>query len=416
MNNGLPRKRVAIETLGCKLNQADSEEIIRQLRHAGYQLVSSAAEADIYILNTCTVTHIADRKARHLLRMARRQNPQELIIAAGCYARRPGTDLPQVAEADFVLTGSAGILAALQSVTSTLSLDNSPTGNFGRTRSFLKIQEGCNTPCSYCVVPSVKGREKSVSLDSVVAEIKKRTAEGYREVVLTGTKVGSYTFEGTDLAFLIGRILKETTIERLRLSSLQPDEISPQLLNLWKDERLCPHFHLALQSGSDFVLQRMKRRYSINEYRKAISRLREQVSEAAITTDIIVGFSGETEAEFAESYAVCREMGFARIHVFPYSPRQGTPAAVMPGRVEEKVKKEREKKMLALAAESARSFHQHFLGRTMPVLWETRSNGVWSGYTGNYIKVYTTSNNDLTNRIILAKLVELGDGGVRAEI
>jgi threonylcarbamoyladenosine tRNA methylthiotransferase MtaB len=206
-------------------------------------------------------------------------------------------------------------------------------------------------------------------------------------------------------------MLTEADVERLRLSSLQPEEISPELIGLWHDKRLCRHFHLSLQSGSDAVLGRMKRDYTVGDYQQAVALIRGMVPEAAITTDIIVGFPGEAEAEFQESYELCRQMEFARIHVFSYSPRQGTQAARMPDQVDGRVKRERSQRMLALARESAQNFRQRFLGKTMPVLWEKQTDGVWSGLTDNYIRVYTKSDKDLTNKLLPAKLLEVrGDG------
>ena len=257
----------------------------------------------------------------------------------------------------------------------------------------------------------MRGREKSIPVDQVVAEVRQRVADGYKEVVLTGTKIGSYNYDGVSLRGLLQRILTETDVERLRLSSLQPKEISPELIGLWRNERLCRHFHLSLQSGSDGVLGRMRRGYTSGDYQQAVALIRDMVPEVAITTDIIVGFPGETEAEFEESYELCRQMEFARIHLFPYSPRQGTQAARMPDQVGDRVKRERSQRMLALARESAQNFRQRFLGKTMTVLWEKRSDGVWTGLTDNYIRVYTKSDEDLTNKLLPVKLMEArGDG------
>ena len=253
----------------------------------------------------------------------------------------------------------------------------------------------------------MRGREKSIPVEQVIAEVGQRVAEGYKEVVLTGTKIGLYRDDGVNLAGLLQRILTETDVERLRLSSLQPKEVSPELIRLWRDGRLCRHFHLSLQSGSDEVLRRMKRGYTVSSYLGAVALIRGMVPEVAITTDVIVGFPGETEAEFNDSYEFCRQMGFARIHVFPYSPRSGTQAARMPERVGSGVKRERSHRMLALAQESAQSFRQRFLGKTMTVLWEKRTDGVWTGLTDNYIRVYTRSDEDLTNKLLSVKLMEL---------
>jgi len=345
------------------------------------------------------------------------------VVAIGCYAERARQELAQIDGVDLVLDNSEKphLLWLLEE---SGRLSRPLYGQKGstvahadfRTRAFIKVHDGCNSFCSYCIVPLVRGREKSTPIDQVVADVKHRVTEGYREVVLTGTKIGSYNYEGVSLSGLLQHMLAETDVERLRLSSLQPEEISPELIGLWRDERLCRHFHLSLQSGSDAVLGRMKRDYTVGDYQWAVALIRGMVPEAAITTDIIVGFPGETEAEFQESYELCRRMEFARIHVFSYSPRQGTQAARMPDYIDDRVKRERSQRMLALAKESARNFRQKFLGKTMLVLWEKQTNGVWSGLTDNYIRVYTKSSKDLTNQLLPVTLVELGKDGVGGEV
>ncbi len=414
--------RVALDTVGCKLNQAETEFLARQLAEAGYRLVSPTDTADIYILNTCTVTHIADRKSRHLLRMAHRRNPEARLIATGCYAQRAPRELAQIDGVDLVLDNEQK--PHLSQILEESGWLNRPvlvqpdSGHYSglRTRAFIKIQDGCNRFCAYCVVPLVRGREKSLPAEHIVAEVKKRIADGYKEAVLTGTEIGAYNHDSIDLRRLLEHILAETDMARLRLSSLQPQEISPGFLTLWRDERLCRHFHLSLQSGSDGVLKRMQRRYSTADYQQSVASSRALMPEATITTDIIVGFPGETDEEFEESYDFCRQMEFARIHVFSYSLRQGTQAAQMPEQVKDKVKKQRSQKLLALAGESARNFSRRFIDKTMPVLWEKQSDGIWSGLTDNYIKVYTRSSEDLTNKLLPVKLVEIRKEGVWGEI
>ena len=417
------RMRVALDTLGCKVNQAESEVLARQLAEAGYQLVSPSDEADVYILNTCTVTHIADRKSRHWLRLAHRRNPNALVIATGCYAERAPEELTQIEGISPVLGNEekARLLELVNNYSGAgrpvCGQEDSPSRHSDgfRTRTLVKVQDGCSNFCTYCIVPLVRGRERSLPVVPIVAEVRHRVAEGYKEVVLTGVKVGSYSYDGVNLKGLLERILAETDVTRLRLSSLQPQEISPELIGLWQDRRLCRHFHLSLQSGSDTVLSRMGRRYSTSDYQRTVSLIRALVPEAAITTDVIAGFPGETEAEFEESHNLCQKMGFARIHVFPYSARSGTEAARMPHQVDDRAKRQRSEKMLALAKESARSFRQQFLDKTMPVLWEQPTNGVWSGLTDNYIKVYTRSDEDLTNKLEPTKLVEIRGDGVWGE-
>jgi len=416
--------RIALDSLGCKLNQAESELLAKQFAEAGYQLVAPTNEADVYILNTCTVTHVADSKSRHRLRMAHRRNPNALIVATGCYAERAHKELAKIEGVDFVL-GNEGKPHLRQLLIESGRLDIPaqaqccPPGSHDdslRTRAFIKIQDGCSNFCGYCIVPLVRGKETSLPPEQVLTEVKHRLAQGYQEVVITGVKIGDYNCQGVDLKGLLEDILAETDVARLRLSSLQPQEISAELIKLWRDKRLCPHFHLSLQSGSDEVLRRMKRRYSISDYEQSVSLARSLAPEIAITTDIIVGYPGETEAEFEESYRFCRQMDFARIHVFTYSPRQGTQAAQLPDQVEAGVKKQRRERMLALAEESIRNFSQRFLCQVMPVLWEKQSNGIWSGHTTNYIKVYTRYNKDLTNALLPIRLEEIYKDGIWGEI
>jgi len=424
MSRDVRNTRVALDTLGCKLNQAETELLAAKFAQAGCRLVSSTDEADIYVLNTCTVTHIADRKSRHLLRLAHRKNPDAVIVATGCYAQRACRELTQIEGVNLVLDNNDKMnLVKLLEESSYLNIPAcnqvdllAEHRNGLRSRAFIKVQDGCDNFCSYCIVPLVRGCQKSLPAEKVIAQINERVAQGYKEVVLTGTEIGSYSYNGLNLKGLIELVLSETDIMRLRLSSLQPHQITPGLIELWRNPGLCPHLHLSLQSGSDCVLKRMQRQYSTDDYRKAVSIIRSVIPEAAITTDIIVGFPCETDNEFEDSYSFCRKMAFARIHVFPFSPRPGTQAAKMKGQVNSIVKKQRSEKMLALAEESARSFRKRFLGRVMPVLWEQKTNGIWSGLTGNYIRVYTKSGEDLTNKLVGVKLERLYKDGVWGEV
>ncbi len=416
------KTKIALDSLGCKLNQAEMELLARQFADAGYQLVSADDKADVYILNTCTVTHIADSKSRHRLRLVHRHHPDAVLVATGCYAQRAPEELAQIEGVGLVvgnnekphllrLLEEAGYLGSpLQQASSV----NHYPGL--RTRALVKVQDGCDRFCAYCIVPLVRGGEKSLPVDQVVAEVRHRVAQGYKEVVLTGVEIGSYSYDGVGLKGLLEHILNNTDVERLRISSLQPQEIVPELIGLWRDPRLCPHLHISLQSGSDGVLHRMKRRYSAADYEEAVSLIRDMVPEVAITTDVMVGFPGETEAEFGESYRFCQKIGFARIHVFSFSPRSGTEAARMPNQVSDKVRKARSQKMLALAEDSAWKFHQRFLGQKLAVLFEQQYNGIWSGLTGNYIRVYTQSSKDLTNKLLPVKLEKIYKDGVWGDI
>jgi len=418
--------RVAFYTLGCKLNQAETESLANRFSQAGFQLVTPGDGADIYIANTCTVTHIADRKSRHWLRLTRRRNPQALIIATGCYAQRNRQELARLA--DLVVDNKEK--EHLLALTQALSLKGRGLGDGEtkqsqmpaatvRTRSLIKIQDGCHSPCTYCIVPKVRPHEYSLPASQIIDEVKQKVALGYKEVVLTGTKVGSYKDDGADLKDLVQRILTSTGIERLRLSSLQPSEISSEFLALWQDERLCRHFHLALQSGSETVLQRMRRSYTLDQYQRTINLIKEMIPEVAITTDIMVGFPGESDEEFEQSYSFCQQAGFANIHVFPFSSRPETAAAGMPEQIKDKVKRERNQRMLELSRSCRRRFCEQFLGQTMPVLWEQETSpgsGIYSGLTGNYIRVFTGSEKSLSNEITPVKLVGFHNQGMWGEL
>lgn len=417
---------LALETLGCKLNQAETESLARQFSRAGYELVEAGEGADVYVLNTCTVTHVADRKSRHLLRLARRRNPHAFVVAIGCYAQRAGEELAGMSEVDLAI-GSVDkerlvqIVEAKTGKESGWRLASDHRGS--RTRALVKIQDGCSQSCSYCIVPIVRGRERSLPVKQVVAAIQARVAEGHKEIVLTGPQIGRYgqdngRSEESTLRRLVHCILAETEVQRLRLSSLQPQDLTPALIELWADERLCPHFHIALQSGSDTVLRRMGRRYSTADYERAVAMIREAVPEVAITTDLIVGFPGESEKEFEQSYRFCERMGFARMHVFAYSARPGTVASRMLDQIDERVKKQRSRKMLELAEVSAQRFQETYLGREAMVLWEGRreEDGIWSGLTGNYTRVYTRCLGELANKLLPARLICRYGQGLWAEL
>lgn len=411
---------VALDYLGCKLNQAEIQELARRLESAGYTIVSPEAKADIYVLNTCSVTLTADSKSRHLLRQAKRRNPAARLVAIGCYAQRAPKELEGIEGVELVLDNDKKMgLAKLLGATASTKTPISPPGREKRrTRAFVKIQQGCRNFCAYCIVPYVRNKESSVPADKITALVK--GLDGCREIVLTGTEIGAYSSNSVNLERLIARILVETAADaaatlRIRISSLQPHHITRDLVTLWQNPRLCPHFHLSLQSGSDAVLKRMKRKYTSVLYRDAVNLIRRTVPDAAITTDVIVGFPGETEAEFKETLEFCREIKFTRVHVFPFSPRPGTAAAHMPEQVSDALKKERADIMLALAKTSAREFQQSFTGRTLEVLWEQQSRGVWSGYTGNYIRVYLKSPDDLSNTVMPVKLLKLYRDGLWGE-
>ena len=411
---------IALQTLGCKLNQAETESLARKFLEAGYQVVAPDHAADIYLLNTCTVTHIADRKCRNLLRLAHRRNPDALIVAAGCYAERAAAEIGGIEGVGLVVSSKdkerlVEIVQAKadghESCRQGGILKSSPF----RTRALVKIQEGCSQPCSFCVVPHVRGRERSRLQEDVIAEVKARVAEGYKEVILTGTRIGRYEQNG-GLQGLAERILRESEVQRLRLSSLEPCDLTPELLNLWRDSRLCPHIHLPLQSGCDSVLQRMGRSYLTADYERAAALAREAIPNLALTTDVMVGFPGESEEEFSESYRFCERMGFAAMHVFPYSARPGTKAARMGDKVGASEKKRRCLLILALAHRGSQRFREQFVGQSMNVLWEGNKDGIWFGLTENYMRVFLPGQEPLANQILETKIVAQHDGILQGEL
>jgi len=413
--------RVTFATLGCKLNQAETEQLAGQFGAAGYKIAEDTA--DICVLNTCTVTHVADRKSRHLVRLFRRRNPNAFIIATGCYAERAPQELTRVG-ADMVV-GNRHKKEIVDIVNRKLSRPMLPRlaqvtdNSYGRIRSFVKVQDGCQSCCAYCIVPSVRGKESCLTVDEIINSVKTKCAVGYKEIILTGTKVGSYRHDGVDFKYLVKRILDYTSIERIHISSLQPQEISLELLELWQDPRIIRHFHMVLQSGCDSVLKRMNRQYTTADYQGALSTIRESIPDVAITTDIIVGFPSESNDEFEESYRFCQDVGFAGMHVFMYSPRPETLAATMRDQVSGRQKKERSLRMLELAKSSAGLFSSQFLGREMMVLWENETdpgNGVYSGLTDNYMRVFTRNEKSMVNKIIPVRLTRTCKDGFWGEV
>ena len=426
---------VAIETHGCKLNQADSAVLAGEFARAGYRVVGSNADADIIVVNTCTVTATADSKARQALRAARRSNPGAVVVAAGCYPQRAADELRRMPEVSLVVGNqdkpqlTTLALAALAAQRGGLqraaieTLGETVTGMGRRSRAMVKIQEGCDQVCAYCIVPKVRGRERSISPDVLVDTVRQHVADGFKEVVLTGTQLGTYGFEFPDvgLAGLLDRILAETDVPRLRVSSLQAHEISADLLTRWNDSRLCPHFHVPLQSGSDVVLRAMRRRYDTATFRQAVELIRRTIPDAGVTADIIVGFPGETEADHAESQEFAAEIWFADIHVFPYSQRPGTSAHHFQGQVEAADKRRRAAAMAEVKDAGFTAFRRGLTGRVRDVLWETArpvgDEGLrWRGLTDNYVRVETTSHAELGNRITPARLTGMVDGVMTAEL
>ena len=374
-------------------------------------MVEHVGEADIYVLNTCTVTATADSKARQALRAARRANPDAVVVAAGCYPQRAAQELALMPAVSLVVSNEKKnqlvslAIAAHREKPGTHweqtdsvagpNIEESVSGNLpGRSRGMVKIQEGCDQVCAYCIVPKVRGRERSIPPQEIVRQVRLRIDEGCREIALTGSQLGTYGFEipGTDLKRLIGQILTETDIDRLRVSSLQPQEIDSDLLQLWMDDpRLCPHFHIPLQSGGNQTLKAMRRRYTTRQFADTVSLVRQAIPGVAITADLITGFPGESDKQFEETLAFVETMAFSDIHVFPYSKRPGTSAVYLPGQVSEPTKKERTAHAIEVGRQSFDNFRLKQLGTERPVLWEGMRGSSGGrrllGLTDNYIRV-----------------------------
>ena len=396
-------------TLGCKVNQYETETMEGLFRQAGYRVVPFTESADVYIVNTCSVTMLGEKKSRQLVRRAQRQNEAALIAVTGCYAQLapdvvgtlPGVrlivgtqDRGRIVELVEEAAAGSEVLRDVGDIMAADTFEDIPLfAAPERTRAFLKIQEGCQNFCTFCIIPYTRGPLRSRALASVRREAEKLVAAGFREIVLTGIHLGAYGRDLTGtvtLADAARTVLEIDGLQRLRLGSLESVELTPALFTLLRDDRrFARHLHLPLQAGSDAVLQEMHRFYDTAGYERLLTRIREEVPGIAISTDIIVGFPGETEAMFQESLAFVRRQEFARVHVFPYSRRPATPAAVRSDQVPHPVRRERVKMMQALADEMAADYHGKFIGTIVPVLFETQHEGVADGLTDTYIRVYT---------------------------
>ena len=403
---GCPLKTVAFHTLGCKVNQYDTQAMLELFRAAGYTPVPFGGDADVYVLNTCTVTGTGDKKSLQLCRRIRRTHPDSQIVLCGCLAQRQGAALLDTGARLILGTQRRGEVVSLleQAVSEGRQLcavgplparmpyeELQVRDQEERTRAVMKIQEGCNNFCTYCIIPSVRGPIRSRFLEAIRREAGELAAAGFREIVLTGIHLTSYGRErkdGTGLLDAVRAVQETEGILRIRLGSLEPTVATPDFAGaLAGMDKVCPHFHPALQSGSDTVLQRMRRRYTLAEYRQAAANLRAVWPDLALTTDVLTGFPGETEAEFEETAAFIREMGYARIHVFPYSPREGTPAAAMPGQLSPAEKEARARALIRVGNETAEAYRRRWLGREAQVLAEELERGRRVGYTPEYQQV-----------------------------
>lgn len=422
--------KVAFYTLGCKVNQYETNALIALFEKENYEVVEFSLRADIYIINTCTVTNLSDRKSRQMIRRAKKLNNDSVIVVTGCYAQVSKDEILQMPEVDIV-TGTKEKLRILNIVKEFLSLKKNQTESkicfvedilyhdkfddlqvtdfSERTRAHVKIQDGCNQFCSYCIIPFARGPIRSKPLDDVIKEIGQITKKGYKEIVLTGIHTTSY---GKDLGINLMDLIKEVHefkgIERIRLSSIEPNIITQEFITfLTGHPKVCKHFHISLQSGCNNTLKDMNRKYDTYRFQRGVDLIRKNFIDAAITTDIMVGFPGESDEDFLESYNFCKKQFFSSMHVFKYSPRKGTQAYSRKDQVEEGKKEKRSKMMIELSSRMQKSFNSNFIGKTMDVLLEDfveNDNEFLTGYTDNYIRVLVKANLNLKGKIVKVKI------------
>ncbi|MBQ6632004.1 MAG: tRNA (N(6)-L-threonylcarbamoyladenosine(37)-C(2))-methylthiotransferase MtaB [Romboutsia sp.] len=424
-------KKVAFYTLGCKVNQYETEAMLEMFKKDGYTQVDSEEFADVYVINTCTVTHMSDRKSRQYIRRMKKKNPDAIIAVVGCYSQVSPEEILDIEEVNLVmgtnerrqiveeikkLDGSkkASTVDDIMKVRAFEEIEISQTN--GRTRAFIKIQDGCDRFCTYCIIPYARGgKVRSRDLESIVAEVEKLVLNGYKEVVLTGIHVASYgkdvRDENINLLTVIKTINEIDGIERIRLSSVEPILFTDEFVSeVSKMEKVCPHYHLSLQSGCDETLKRMNRRYTTKEYKEIVDRLRENIPNVAITTDVIVGFPGETNDEFNKTYEFLKEIELSQMHVFKYSPRKGTPAATMENQIDPQMKQLRSDKLLNLNKENFEKFAGKFIGQEIDVLFEQSiAENTYEGLTPNYIRVVVKSDKDIHGKILKVKLTDIKD-------
>jgi threonylcarbamoyladenosine tRNA methylthiotransferase MtaB len=423
--------RVAFITLGCKVNQFETEVIEGLFAQQGYQAVHSDEPADIYVINTCSVTHVGEKKSRQLIRRASRLNPEAMIVVTGCYAQIspdqvaaiPGVDLiigtqdrRRIVELVEAARDQRQQVNAVSDIMQAWEFEDIPLfSRQGRTRAFLKIQEGCDNYCTYCIIPYTRGHLRSRPLASVIAEAEKLITAGFQEIVLTGIHLGAYGRDlgGISLEDAVAALLALPTLQRVRLSSLESIEVSDGLVRLMEqDERFCRHLHLPLQAGSDPVLQAMNRHYTTADFRRQLDALLARLPDLAVSTDIIVGFPGETEELFEQALAFVATLPLARIHVFPYSPRAGTPAATYSGQISEAEKKRRTHAMQEVGDILAKEYRLRYVGNQGTVLFEHAKPGLAEGLTSNYLRVYVKEASDLAGQIHCVRLDSLYKDGL----
>ena len=401
------KKTAAIITLGCKVNQYETNAMSQKLLENGYEVVEHNQKADVYIINTCTVTNMSDRKSRQMIRKAKEMNPQAKVIAVGCYVQVAKEEVEKIEEIDLALGNEekVNIVDYCNRLIEQNEYDQNIAdvmrtkefAEFGetsyteKTRAVIKVQDGCDRFCSYCIIPYARGRVRSRQPEHIIKEIKNIAKEGIKEVVITGIHIASYGKDFKDeyrLIDLLEEINKIDGIERIRLGSIEPLLITDEFVQrLKKLDKICEHFHLSLQSGCDETLKRMNRRYTTKQFIKIVNRLRNAYSDVNLTTDIIVGFPGETDKEFEETYEFLQKIKFYKMHIFKYSQRKGTKAAEMPEQISPEIKEERSKKLIQLSDNNEKDYNQKYIGKQVQVLWEEEKNGVYKGHTKNYVLV-----------------------------
>ena len=421
-------KIVSFITLGCKVNQYETNAMAQKFKEKGYKVIEGEAKADIYVINTCTVTNMSDRKSRQMLRRMKDINKNAIIVACGCYVQVSKEEVEQMEEIDFVLGNNEkkNIVEYVEKYIEENKKEENMEDvmqqrefvDFGdvtyteKTRAVIKVQDGCDRFCSYCLIPYARGHIRSRKIENVIEEIKKVVEEGINEVVITGIHIASYgrDFKGENIGLidLLEEINKIKGLHRIRLGSIEPTIITEEFVKrLSKLDKICDHFHLSLQSGCTETLKRMNRRYTTEEFKEVTKRLRTKFPNAALTTDIIVGFPGETEEEFNMTYEFLKEIAFYKMHVFKYSQRKGTKAAVMPNQIDGKVKEERSKKLIELSNENEYNYNKKYIGREVEVLFEEREGEYLKGHTTNYIVVkHKTDKDDLINKIAKVRVSE----------
>ena len=429
-------KKIAFITLGCKVNLYDTEAMAELFTEKGYEVVDFEEYADVYLINTCTVTNLGDKKSRQMIRRAKRINPNSVVVATGCYAQVASEEVAKIEGINIVIgtKNRSEIVETVENYVDENGVVNNVSDIMGekefeplqisrltnRTRAYIKIQEGCNRYCTYCIIPYARGPIRSRKPEEVIEEVKKLAENGFKEVVLTGIHVASYGLDlgNITLADIIEKVHSVNGIERIRFSSMEPLAIDDDFVaRMAKLPKVCDHYHLSLQSGCNRTLKRMNRKYNAEQYAEACERLRNAFPNVAITTDIIVGFPDETEEDFKESLAFAKKMKLDKIHTFPYSPKKGTPAAKMKNQISGDVKSQRSKEMIALSDKMNIDFLNNNIGKTVPVLFEDMENGFWQGHTTNYIKFLVKSDENLYNNIVDVKLdkihgVEIVEGTV----